>query len=108
MSQVENTFFDGESAPAREVGGIANLLVRVLTVAMLILGINHTFNLSTAIGFTPVLNQYLYGVLALSVPIAFLLFPATPKGAGKGPSILDWTLCIVAVVTLGYFIVNAY
>lgn len=108
MSQVENTLYDGESAPAREVNGIATIVVRVLTLAMLVLGVNQTFNLGSVFDFTLLLNQYLYAVLALSIPIVFLLFPGRLREMNKGPGVLDWILCIVAAVTLGYFILNAY
>lgn len=56
MSQVENTLYDGESAPAREVNGIATIVVRVLTLAMLVLGVNQTFNLGSVFDFTLLLN----------------------------------------------------
>jgi TRAP transporter 4TM/12TM fusion protein len=109
MSQVENnTFFDGESAPIREVHGTTVVVVRVLTLAMLVLGINQTFNIGSAFGLTLLLNQYLYAVLALSIPMVFLLFPATLKGLKKEPGILDWALAVVSLLTLGFFIIHAY
>ncbi len=108
MAQVENTFYDGEAAPAREVRGTATIVVRVFTVALLLLGINQTFNFGSRFHFTVLQNQYLYGVLALSIPLVFLLFPGWKVRPGKGPGILDWALAIVAFVTLCYFIVHAY
>lgn len=108
MSQIENTYYDGESAPSRKVRGTATVLVRVLTLALLLLGINQTFNISANLRLTILENQYLYAVLALSIPLVFLLFPGGKSGMRKGPGVLDWALCVIAFLTLGYFIANAY
>lgn len=108
MSQVENAYFDGEAAPAREVHGTAILVVRAFTVALLLLGINQTFNLGSFFGFTVLENQYLYGVLALSIPLVFLLYPAWMSRPGAGPGVLDWALAAITFVALCYFIANAY
>jgi TRAP transporter 4TM/12TM fusion protein len=108
MSQIENTYYDGESAPSREVHGTATVVVRVLTLALLLLGINQTFNLGSVFHFTILENQYLYAVLALSIPLVFLLFPGGKSGMRKGPGVLDWALCVITFLTLGYFIANAY
>jgi len=108
MSKVENAFYDGEAAPAREVSGVTTLVVRAFTFALLLLGINQTFNFGSLLHLTILQNQYLYGVLALSIPLVFLLFPAGKPRPGKGPSVLDWTLAVVSFLTLGYFILNSY
>jgi TRAP transporter 4TM/12TM fusion protein len=108
MSEIENTFYDGEAAPSREVTGKTILLVRAFTVALLLLGINQTFNLGAIFHLAIIENQYLYGVLALSIPLVFLLFPMSKKGMGSGPGLVDWALAIIAFVTLGYFILKAY
>lgn len=109
MSQVENTsFYDGEAAPAREVHGTATIVARAFTIALLLLGINQTFNLGSLVHFTILENQYLYGVLALSIPPVFLLFPGWKSARGAGPGVLDWTLAAISFAALGYFILNAY
>jgi len=108
MTQIENTYYDGESAPSREVHGVATVLVRVLTLALLVLGINQTFNLGAYFRFAILENQYLYAVLSLSIPLVFLLFPGGKSGMSKGPGVLDWALCVITFLTLGYFMANAY
>lgn len=108
MSKVENTFYDGEAAPAREVRGGTTVVVRLMTVALLVLGTNQTFGISSSFGFTILENQYLYAVLALAIPMVFLLFPGGRVVAGSGPGVLDWALCVIAFVALGYFFLNAY
>lgn len=104
MSQVEHTYHDGETAPARQVKGAATVVARVLTIALLVLGINQTFNIGSMFNVTIIQNQYLYGVLALSIPLVFLL----SGGRRTRPGVLDWALCVLALVSLGYFIVNGY
>jgi TRAP transporter 4TM/12TM fusion protein len=108
MSQVENAYYDGEAAPAREVHGTATIVVRIFTVALLILGINQTFNFGALFHFTILENQYLYGVLALSIPLVFLLFPGWKSAQGSGPGVLDWALAVITFLALGYFILHAY
>ncbi|WP_300303501.1 TRAP transporter fused permease subunit [Ferrovibrio sp.] len=108
MSTIENSFYDGEAAPAREVGGKTVLVVRAFTVAMLLLGINQTFNIGAVFHVSILENQYLYAVLALCIPLVFLLFPAGKLKAGQGPGIIDWTLAVVSFLALGYFILHAY
>ncbi len=108
MSQIENTYLDGEAAPARAVHGVTTIVVRVLTVGLLLLGTNQTFGIGSAFGFTILENQYLYAVLALAIPMVFLLFPGGKFMSGGGPGVLDWAFCVIAFVALGYFFVNAY
>lgn len=108
MSQVESTYHDGETAPSRDIHGATTLVVRVLTIALLLLGTNQTFNFGAIVRVSVLENQYLYAVLALSIPLVFLLLPGGKSGKGKGPGVLDWALCVAAFLTLGYFILNAY
>lgn len=108
MAHIENTFYDGEASPAREVNGTATFVVRAFTIALLLVGINQTFNLGSMVRVTMLENQYLYSVLALSIPLVFLLFPAWKSRSGRGPGVLDWSLAVAAFASLGYFIVNSY
>jgi len=109
MSEIENNkYYDGETAPSREVSGKTILVIRTFTVAMLVLGINQTFNISSMFHMTVMENQYLYGVLALCVPPVFLLFPALKSRRGQPPGVLDWALAVISFLALGYFAFNAY
>ncbi|MGQ9371704.1 TRAP transporter permease [Azospirillum sp. ST 5-10] len=108
MSEIENNFYDGEAAPARVVGGRTVLVIRVFTIAMLLLGVNQTFNVGSIVDVAILDNQYLYAVLALCIPPVFLLFPGLASRPGQGPGVVDWAFAVVALVTLGYFILNAY
>lgn len=108
MSEAGNTFYDGEAAPARDVHGTATFVVRAFTLALLLLGINQTFNFGSVLNVAILETQYLYGVLALSIPLVFLLFPGRASRPGQGPGVLDWSLAVVAFAVLGYFILNSY
>ncbi|MEK9967706.1 MAG: TRAP transporter fused permease subunit, partial [Ferrovibrio sp.] len=109
MSEIENNkYFDGETAPSRQIGGKTILVVRAFTIAMLVLGINQTFNISSMFRMTVMENQYLYGVLALCVPPVFLLFPGLKSRTGQAPGIFDWVLAVLAFLALLYFAANAY
>jgi len=109
MTQIENNkYYDGETAPSREVSGKTILVVRAFTIGMMILGLNQTFNIGSIFHFTVMENQYLYGVLALCVPPVFLLFPAFKSRQGRGPGVIDWTLSAVSLLALCFFAFNAY
>lgn len=78
-----------------------------MAVALLMLGINQAFNLGQYFGLTVLENQYLYLVLALSIPLAFLTYPAWPSRIGP-PRWYDWALAGVAFATIGWFAFHAY
>lgn len=82
------------------------LVSRVFASLLLVLGINQTFNLGFGIGRSILENQYLYGVLALSLPLTFLLYPVLP--GKRGGRWYDWVLAAATFITLGYFFVSAY
>ncbi len=95
----------GPAAPTAERG--ARWAGRILALALLLLGLNQTFNIGRHFGLTLMESQYLYGVLALAIPLAFLLYPARPGLAG-GPRIYDWALAGLSFVVLVWFASKAY
>lgn len=103
--------FSGDVIPTnvlgrRTVPGIDLWVVRVMTVVMLFLGTNQTFNLSRFLGFTVLENQYLYILLALSVSAVFLLYPA--RAGGTIGRWYDRVLAAIAFASLMYMAVQAY
>ena len=94
-------------ADATGTRGAARLVRRVLAVALLLLAVNQTFTLGRHWGYTILENQYLYGVLGLSLPIAYLVYPAWPGRQG-GPRWYDWSLAALSLAVISYFFVNAY
>ena len=83
-------------------------IVRTMTVVLLILGINQTFNLGRNVGLTILENQYLYLVLALSIPVVFLIYPAWPSAERARTPWYDWLLAAITFVTLCWFASNGY
>jgi len=108
MSGQHTPIPDGETVPVRDIGAAARWVTRVATIALIVLGTNQTFNLSSYLNFTMIGNQYLYGILGLAIPMVFLLFPLNSKMIGAKPTILDWALSATALICLGYFVYNAY
>ncbi|TNB48450.1 TRAP transporter fused permease subunit [Martelella lutilitoris] len=107
MPAIDNTH-GGEAVSARRPSAMTSLVLRTLTVLLLLLGINQTFNLGSRFHLTLLENQYFYAVLALAIPMVFLLMPGVRATSGKTPGIVDWALAAITFVTLGYFIFNAY
>ena len=99
---------DEEDVPVRDIGNAARWFTRIATVILLFLGTNQAFNFSSRFHFTIIENQYLYGILGLTIPMVFLLFPLRGGLASKKPTLIDWALAATAIVCLGYFIFYAY
>lgn len=95
----------GTTLPTRERAG--RWTGRFLAAALLLLGLAQTFHLGRHIGFTLMESQYLYGVLALAIPITFVLYPALPRLSG-GPRLFDWGLAALSFGVLVWFAAHAY
>ncbi len=108
MTHTVSSTADGEVLPVRNIGTAARWVTRIATIALIILGINQSFNLSSKFNFSIIENQYLYGILGLAIPMVFLLFPLSEKTAEAKPTVIDWMLAAIAAVCLGYFVYNAY
>ena len=94
-------------AAAMDSNRPARIAGRVLAAALLLLAVNQTFTLGRYWGYTILENQYLYGVLGLAIPLAYLIYPARAGRTG-GPRWYDWALALIALGTVSYFFVNAY
>ncbi len=67
-----------------------------LVAALVVAGAAYqTFNLGRWVGYVPLSNQFMYGVLALLLPFSFLLWPRWRP--------LDALLSIAALIACGYF-----
>jgi hypothetical protein len=44
--------------------------------------VNQQFTLKFFVGFTPLNTEYYYGLLLISLPMVFLVFPGTERAAG--------------------------
>ena len=108
MTDQENVVLEGENIPDRDIGNVARWILRIATVALLVMGTNQAFNFSSRMGYTLIEQQYLYMVLLLSVPLVFLLFPLNAKNGNLKPTRLDWGLAGLTVACLSFFIYHAY
>ena len=108
MPVIDNNTQGGEAVSARRHASLTSAVVRILTVLLLLLGINQTFNLGSRFHMTLLENQYFYAVLALAIPMVFLLIPGFRSPRRQTPGVLDWALAVITFVTLCYFIFHAY
>ncbi|WP_180897928.1 TRAP transporter permease [Martelella soudanensis] len=105
---VKNDVAGGDTVSARNLGGAARWIARLATVALIVLSINQAFNISARMGHTLIEQQYLYTVLFLTIPIAFLLFPMRASQAKRGPTILDWGLAGLSAACFIFFVYYSY
>ena len=86
----------------RELGGLWPWVLMGSAVAITVLALNQLLNLGL-IGGGPVLsNQYLYGILALSLPLVFAYWRPSRRASPKRLSWIDWPL-ILASLGLGIY-----
>ncbi|MCH9675749.1 MAG: TRAP transporter fused permease subunit [Gammaproteobacteria bacterium] len=114
MSTSENTTTSAEEAvegaAQAEVARHRNLsplwwtILLTCAVTSVLMSIYIIFNLGTHVGYVPLETTYLYAMLALLLPLVFLLYPVWP-GWGRNDRVpwYDALLAIATFVVLGYF-----
>lgn len=108
MTREVSPIPDGETVPVRNIGTAARWVTRAATIALIVLGTNQAFNLGSKLDYTIIENQYLYAILALAIPMVFLLFPLHGGLTDSKPTLIDWALAALAFACLGYFLYFAY
>lgn len=108
MADTTNVVPGEESTHIRDIGTAARWLTRAATIVLIVLATNQAFNFSSRMGYTLIEQQYLYTVLLLTVPLAFLLFPFRAGQEDLKPTILDWALAGLAMASLAFFIYHSY
>ncbi|QGZ32117.1 TRAP transporter permease [Stutzerimonas stutzeri] len=78
-----------------------------VTVLLTLLTLDYLFNLGLLTVVTGLETQFYYAVVALLLPLVFLLWPARASGQDKPVPGYDYLLFIAAVVVAGYFVVKA-
>ncbi len=78
-----------------------------LTVLLTLLTLDYLFNLGLLTFVTGLETQFYYAVVALLLPLVFLLWPARASGQDKPVPWYDYLLFLAAVAVSGYFVVNA-
>jgi TRAP transporter 4TM/12TM fusion protein len=81
-------------------------LLIVATVLSLVISIYQLFNLGSYGGFVPIDTQYFYALMAVLLPITFVVFPAH-RGAVEGMTWYDAVLAAAAFAINIYFLVYA-
>ena len=93
-----------ELARYRRLRGVWAVLFATFTGLSVLLGINQLFNLQLFIGYVFIEPRYYYTLMALLLPLVFLIFPPT-KSSSK--DVLPWydiLLALLTFVILLYFI----
>ncbi len=80
------------------------LVVTVLGVA---LAVNQFFNLGFFIGLTILDNNYQYALIALFVPMVFIVFPAAKRAPPDKVPLYDWGLFIATLLVASFFMWNS-
>lgn len=74
------------------------MLLVAFTLAGVGLAVNQFFNLGFFVNFTILDNNYQYALIALFVPLVFILFPASKKSPRKTVPIYDWLLFVLTLL----------
>lgn len=82
-------------------------LLRISAVATAALAIYQIFNLGVHTGFTMLTSQYIYGLLAMMLPMVFIAIPAKRGYRTKPAPWYDWVFAVVSSLCCVFFIVNA-
>ncbi len=78
-----------------------------VTVALLLMTLDYLFNLGYLTFITGLETQFYYAVVALLLPLIYLLWPLTPAGQYRPIPWYDYLLSAVTLVVSGYFVINA-
>ena len=98
---------------AKQVSGVRDLqglwlwLPRLATLVLTVLTLDYVLNLGYLSLVTAVESQFLYAVVALMVPLVFIMWPAFSGGDRRRVAWYDVLLFLLAVGTCGYFVYNA-
>jgi TRAP transporter 4TM/12TM fusion protein len=86
---------------------LVGTLLRISAVATAALAIYQIFNLGVHTGFTMLTSQYIYGLLAMMLPMVFIAIPAKRGYRTKPAPWYDWVFAVVSSLCCVFFIVNA-
>ncbi|WP_166268830.1 TRAP transporter permease [Marinobacter caseinilyticus] len=98
----------GEISGIRRLQGFWLWVPRVATLALTLTSIDYLFNLGLFTFVTTVESQFFYTVLALMLPLVFILWPPFSRVASR--SSVPWydiLMFVFATAVCGYFVFNA-
>lgn len=106
--------FEAETEPSTgQVSGVRDLpgqwpwLPRLATLVLTLLTLDYVLNLGFFKLITAVESQFLYTVVALMLPLVFILWPIKAGIASKRVPWYDLLLFLLAAAVCGYFVYNA-
>ncbi|WP_166261948.1 TRAP transporter permease [Marinobacter salicampi] len=91
----------------RQLDGFWLWVPRVATLALTLLAIDYLFNLGLFTFVTEVESQFFYTVVALMLPLVFVLWPASRKASHTRVPWYDIILYLFATSVCGFFVFNA-
>ncbi len=97
---------DAEVTRVRKLGGIWRWLLIASAAITIGLCINQQFGLKFFVGFTPLNTEYYYGLLLITLPFVFLIFPSGEKSDLNSVAWYDGVLFVMTMLVAGYMMFN--
>lgn len=91
----------------RRMSGGWQIWLLAATCVAAFMAVNQLFNLGFFVGHTLLDNHYHYALLALFLPLAFLIYPASARAARDHVPAYDVILSVCAFTVVGFFFVNS-
>jgi len=90
----------------RTLPGVFVFLPPLCAFLVIVLSINHFFNLGFFVGFTMVDNQYLFLLIGFLVPLIYLIWPALPHLRKDRVPWYDILLAVALAAMCVYFVIH--
>ncbi|WP_428918087.1 TRAP transporter permease [Marinobacter sp. DUT-1] len=97
----------GEISGIRKLEGFWLWVPRVATLALTLLAIDYLFNIGLFTAVTSVESQFFYAVVALMLPLVFVLWPASSRASRSTVPWYDIILFVFTATVCGFFVFNA-
>ncbi|MAL80600.1 MAG: C4-dicarboxylate ABC transporter [Sneathiella sp.] len=91
----------------RHLSTLWRWLMIIVTILVVLLAINHLFNLRFFVGYAWLDTEYQYALVGLLVPLVFLIFPASSKASLDKVPWYDMLLALAMFCLALYFFGNA-
>lgn len=97
---------DAEVTRVRSLSGIWRALLIASAAATIFLCVNQQFGLKFFVGFTPLNTEYYYGLVLITLPFVFLIFPSGSKSDLNRVAWYDAVLFILTALVAAWLMVN--
>ena len=97
---------DSEITRVRSLRGPWRWLLIVCTALTIFLCVNQQFTLKFFIGFTPLNTEYYYGLLLVTLPFVFLIFPGAANAPMERVAWYDVVLFLATAAVSIYLMLN--